>query len=197
MIETITPVVHGGRRGGYVWSVILHVFGTTVAAAFLGLVLGGLGKLAREVIDARVLVGAVALVALAYFVREAFRVPVPIPDRHRQVPEWWRTFFSPPVTALFYGLGLGVGFLTFLSFGTFVAVTVGAFAMGDPLKGALVTAPFGLARGLSVVLSSRAASSMEIDGVLEKLEKLAATSTPRLVNAAALAGVLVATVLAL
>jgi hypothetical protein len=88
------------------------------------------------------------------------------------------------VASLLYGLGLGIGFLTFLTYGTFVAVTVGAVASGDPPTGALLCGPFGLARGLSVLAGARSEAG--------PLDRLADTAWPRLVNAAALVGVVAA-----
>ena len=127
-----------------------------------------------------------AAVAGAYALREAFGLPVPLPDLDRQVPDWWRTFYSPGVAALLYGLGLGVGFVTFLSFGTFVAVAVGAFLSGDPLVGAAITAPFGLARGLSILVAVHNLEAREDSGIRDVLEEMALGNTPRFVNAAVL-----------
>ena len=185
MVETITPVVYGGRNRKYWIAVSLHVVGATLSATVLGLALGGLGALLGAPWD-----GAgwwiLAAVAAAYFLREAFRVPVPLPDLDRQVPDWWRTFYSPGVAALLYGLGLGVGFVTFLSFGTFVAVAAGAFLSGDPLLGALITAPFGLARGLSILVAVHNLDAREDSGIRDVLEEVALRDTPRFVNAAVL-----------
>ena len=167
-------------------------FSATTAAAALGALLGLIGMGLRAPWGAASL-GVLASVALLYILREAFKIPVPVPDRHRQVPEWWRTFYSPPVAAALYGLGLGVGFLTFLSFGTYVAVAAAALLFGDPLLGALLCAPFGLARGLSVILWSLGTSSSN-DAVV-RIEKLSVTSAPRLVNAAALGAVAIAALL--
>lgn len=179
MAETITPVVHGGKRKPYVVAAVLHVLGATVASALLGVALGAAGALARAPWEWTV--PAVAAVALVYFAREAFSLPIPLPDRKRQVPEWWRTFYSPAVAALLYGAGLGVGFLTYLSFGTFAVVMAGAVASGDPLLGALLGTPFGLGRGLAVV-------AVTWNGPPD-LEEVAGSATPRLVNALVLAAV--------
>jgi cytochrome c biogenesis protein CcdA len=177
MAETITPVVHGGRRRPYLEASALHVLGATATAALLGLALGATGALLRAPWEATPLV--VGAVAALYFLREAFGLPVPLPDRKRQVPEWWRTFYSPGVAAFLYGAGLGVGFLTYLSFGTFAAVMAAAIASGDPLTGALLCGAFGLARGLAVVV-------VTWNGPAD-LDEVAGSSGPRLVNAAALA----------
>jgi cytochrome c biogenesis protein CcdA len=183
MAETITPVVHGGRRRPYLVSSALHVAGAAVAAALLGLALGAAGALARAPWEASPVV--VALVGAVYLAREALALPIPLPDRKRQVPEWWRTFYSPGVAAFLYGAGLGVGFLTYLSFGTFAAVMAGAIASGDPLLGALLCLPFGLGRGLAVVVATWRGRRETID----RLDRLAESGGPRWANAGALAGV--------
>jgi cytochrome c biogenesis protein CcdA len=181
MAETITPVVHGGKRRPYLVAAGLHVAGATVAAALLGVVLGGIGALARAPWPATPAVVAVA--AGVYFAREALGLPVPLPDRKRQVPEWWRTFFSPAVAALLYGAGLGVGFLTYLSFGTFAVVMAASLASGDPVGAALLCSLFGLGRGLAVI-------AVTWNGPRD-LEDVAASRGPRLANATALAAVTV------
>jgi hypothetical protein len=193
MAETIVPVVHGGRRSSYWATVALHTLAATAAAATLGLVLGLAGALLGAPWGA---LGAVvlALVAALYALREAFGLPVPIPDRHRQVPDWWRTFFSPPAAAFLYGLGLGVGFVTFLTYGTFVAVATAALVSGDPLLGIALCAPFGLARGLSVTVTRRAESAEAAAAVVDRLERLALRRLPRVVNVLALTAIALAAV---
>jgi sulfite exporter TauE/SafE len=151
MVHTITPVVDGERASRYWLSVALYTLGATASAAVLGAVLGAAGALIRAPwgsLGADLLVLAAAI----YAARELLHAPVPIPDRHRQVPEWWRTFFSPPAAAVLYGLSLGIGFLTFLTFGTFVVVALGALLSGSPLTGALLCAGFGLGRAVAVLL---------------------------------------------
>lgn len=195
MVETIVPAVHGERRSRYWRAVALHTMAATAAAGTLGLALGALGSATGASWGTA---GALALAAVAtlYALREAVGLPVPVPDRHRQVPDWWRTFFSPDTTAVLYGVGLGVGFLTFLTYGTLVAVAVAALVSGDPLLSALLLAPFGLARGLSVTVASRTRSAAQAAAVVDRLERAAVLPLPRAVNAAALAAVAVAALLA-
>ena len=189
MVETIAPVVHGGRRKSYWGSVLLHSVAATAAAAGVGALLGaiGMGLSAPWGVASFV---ALASVAAVYALRESFQLPIPVPDRHRQVPEWWRTFYSLPVAATLYGLGLGIGFLTYLSFGTYVAVAAAALLFGDPLLGAALCAPFGLARGLSVVAWSLGTSSP--NDSLVRIENLSNTRAPRVVNALALGAIAIA-----
>jgi hypothetical protein len=191
MVETITPAVHGGRRKRYWVSVAIHTLGAAGSAALLGALLGGAGAL----------VGApwgyagplaVAIVASAYALRELAGVPIPVPDRHRQVPDWWRTFFSPHISALLYGLGLGLGFLTFLSFGTFVVVALAALVSGDPLVGVMICAPFGAARAAAVIVTRHAVNADEAAKVVDRLQHAGRGRGPAIVNGVMLATIVVA-----
>jgi hypothetical protein len=178
MVETITPVVHGGRAGRWAGSVALHVTGAVASAGAFGAILAAAGSLLGAPWGGG---GAllIALVTLLYLVREAavVPVPVPVPQLRKQVPQWWRTFFSLPVAAFLYGTGLGVGFLTYLTHGTLVVVAVAAAASGTPLVGAALVAPFGLARGLSVLVAARARRPEEGSALVARLARNA--SSPR------------------
>ena len=193
MVETITPVVHGGSRERWGISLALHAFGAAVAAAIVGSLLAGAGALLGApwgVPGAWLVVAAAAL----YVARE-LGAPVRVPQLRRQVPDWWRTFFPPHVAAFLYGLGLGPGFLTYLGHGTVVVVAVAAFASGRPLLGAAVLAPFGLARGLGPVLTFGVRLPGDAAALVERLDRSASKTRWRVANALALSMVLVATVL--
>ena len=193
MVETITPVVHGGSRGRWGISLALHAIGAAMAAAIVGSLLAGAGALlgAPWGVPGAVLVVAAA----ALYVARELGAPVPVPQLRRQVPDWWRTFFPPHLAALLYGLGLGPGFLTYLGHGTVVAVSVAAFASGRPLLGAAVLAPFGLARGLGPVLSFGVRSPSDAAALVERLDRSASRARWRVAYALALSVVLVATIL--
>src|ERR671923_2620916 len=115
MVETITPVVHGGRER-WLGAVALHVVGATLTAGIFGALLAGTGRLLGAPFDRAGLL-IVAAAAAVYAIGLFPGIAVPVPALRRQVPAWWRTFFSPGVTAFLYGAGLGVGFLTYLSTG--------------------------------------------------------------------------------
>jgi hypothetical protein len=196
MVETITPVVHGGRKREYWASVALHTLGATLSAAVFGLLLGGIGTLTRAPWG-RVGATIVAVIATMYAVREAFGLRVPLPDRHAQVPQWWRDFFSAPVSSFLYGAGLGIGFFTFLRFGTYVAVSGAALLIGDPLIGMLICLPFGLTRGLTVILTVNVTEPADAGGLVDILDRWGSTPWPRLFNAVALSCVAAAAFLAI
>jgi hypothetical protein len=193
MVETITPVVHGGSRERWGISLALHAIGAAVAAAIVGSLLAGAGALlgAPWGVPGAVLVVATA----ALYVARELGAPVPVPQLRRQVPDWWRTFFPPNLAAFLYGLGLGPGFLTYLGHATVVVVAVAAFASGRPLLGAAVLAPFGLARGLGPVLAFRVRSPGDAAALVERLDRSASKARWRVANALALSMVLLATVL--
>jgi hypothetical protein len=176
MVETISPVVHGGRNRRYWSALVLHALGTTLSASLLGALLAGLGALLGAPWgDTGVAV--VAAIAILYLVRELFSLPIPIPALRKQVPEWWRTFYSNNVTAFLYGLGLGVGYATYLSFGTFVVVSAAAFVSGSAWIGAVLCGAFGAARAASVALSPS----------IDRLDALAEATHLRRVHAILLA----------
>jgi hypothetical protein len=131
------------------------------------------------------LLGATALV---YALAEGGGIAVPTLAARRQVPEWWRTFFSPPSAAALYGAGLGVGFATSLSHGTYVVVCTAALLSGDPLAGALLCGPFGLTRAAA----SAVGGARDPAGAVDRLDALATTRLPRALNGAALATLAVA-----
>jgi hypothetical protein len=193
MVETITPVVHGGSRERWGISLALHAIGAAVAATIVGSLLAGAGALlgAPWGVPGAVLVVAAA----ALYVARELGAPVPVPQLRRQVPDWWRTFFPPHVAAFLFGLGLGPGFLTYLGHGTVVVVSVAAFASGRPLLGAAVFAPFGLARGLGPVLAFGVRSPSDAAALVERLDRSASKAHWRVANALALSMVLVVTVL--
>lgn len=178
MVETIAPVVYGNKRR-YLTAVALHTLFATLAASVLGLVLGAVGAVSGAPWG-RTGSAVVLIVAVVYSLLELAGLPVPLFDRRKQVPEWWRTFYPRYVAASLYGAGLGIGYLTFLSHGTFVVVSALAVAAGDPLLGALVVGPFGLARGLSVLVSAR---TRDEQGPSELVAKLGRPARIRAIKA--------------
>jgi len=167
MVETITPVVYGGRVR---WAVALalHVVGATATAALFGAGLGVLGVF-LEAPWGRAGMAALAGVAVVYAFGELPRVTAAVPQLRRQVPDWWRSFFSWPIAATLYGAGLGIGFFTFLSHGTLVVVSFAALASGDPLLGAVVVGAFGLTRGLSAARGARVRTQEDSQGLIDHL----------------------------
>ena len=187
MVETIAPVVYGDRAR---WraALALHAAGALLAAGAFGAALGEAGRLLGAPWGVAGL-AAVAMTALVYGLREAVpAVRVPVPQARRQVPDWWRSFFSWPASAALYGAGLGIGFFTYLAHGTLVVVALAAVASGRPIAGAILVGPFGLARGLSPIVARGVVTAEVGRGLVDRL----ASSSPglrRLMNGVALGAV--------
>jgi hypothetical protein len=186
MVETITPVVYGGRRR-WIGALALHIAGAALTAVVFGALLGMTGAL-LGLGDGRAEVVAVALLGAVYLVGYVGQDLLPVPQLRRQVPDWWRTFFSPGVTAFLYGAGLGVGFLTYLTSGALVVVSAGAIASGSPWIGAIILLPFGLARGVSAIVAANVTTSDEGRSLVDRLAARA-DGVRRAVGAASLAAV--------
>src|SRR5688572_6419167 len=103
MVQTITPVVHGGSRRRLVVSLLLHALGATTSAAAFGALLGGGGALLGAPWGRGGMV-IVATLGVAYAAREIYGIPVPLPELRRQVPDWWRGALGPRTSSFLYGL---------------------------------------------------------------------------------------------
>jgi hypothetical protein len=191
MVETITPVVHGGRRSRWAWSLALYVAGATTTAAAFGALLGVAGALLGAPWGAAGL-ALVATLAVLYLAREVLGVPIPVPQLRRQVPDWWRTFFPFAPASFLYGVGLGVGFLTYLSHGTLVVVSAAAVASGRPELGAVLLGSFGLARGSTAVVAMRARTPDQGSALVDRLAGSASWAGWRVAHATTLALVIAA-----
>src|SRR5512134_3774623 len=167
MVETISPVVYGGRAR-WAAALALHVVGATVTAGVAGAAFGLLGAVLGAPWG-RAGALALAAVALVYAIGELPQVAATVPQLRRQVPDWWRTFFAWPIAATLYGGGLGIGFFTYLAHGTLVAVSFAALASGDPLVGAVVVGSFGVARGLSAATAAGVRTQRDSQQLVDRL----------------------------
>jgi hypothetical protein len=153
MVETISPVVHGGRAR-WLGTLALHTLGAWGTAILFGVTLGWVGGLLGAPWQRPGLL-ALATLSAVYALGALTRLRIPVPQLRRQVPDWWRTFFGRRFAAVLYGAGLGIGFMTYLTNGTLVVVAFAAAASGRPALGAILVGPFGMVRGLSAAVSWR------------------------------------------
>lgn len=185
MVETITPVVYGGSKPRWLAGVAMMAIGATVTAGLFGAFLGFVGSVFGAPWGPIGMV-AVALIALLYLARETVGLKIPVLQAKRQVPEWWRTFFSPIVASVLYGGGLGIGFFTYLTYGTLVVVAAIAVALGNPGVGVLLLVPFALARSLTVLIAYGSDSGEASNRLITRLARIGRTKAIRLVNVIAL-----------
>jgi hypothetical protein len=142
MVETFTPAVCGSRRRQRL-ALAGFAVGAVAASALVGAALGAVGALLGT--ELAFLVAALALLAAA---REAGIVRLSLPQLRRQVPERWRSDLPLPVWSVGYGIGLGLGFLTFQPVATFWVACAAAVALGKPLAAGLCFAAYGAGRAL-------------------------------------------------
>jgi hypothetical protein len=141
MVETFTPAVCGSRPRRRV-AIALFSLGALLASAALGAALGFAGGLVGTT---PALVAAAVLAALAAL-RETGILRVPLPQSRRQVPERWRSDLPLPVWSAGYGVGLGLGVLTFQPVATFWVACGAALALGRPAPAACCFALYGAGR---------------------------------------------------
>jgi hypothetical protein len=185
MVTTITPVVHGSRSA-YRIALAFHALGAALAAGAFGAFLGATGAVLGAPWG-KTGPALVVVIAVLYAARELVSLPIPLPHLRRQVPEWWRTFYGSGTTAFLYGAGLGVGWLTHMSYGTFAAVAAVALTTGDPVLSAFVCAPFGVARAAAVGLANWARANDDDLSSVARVEEFAASFLPKAANVVALA----------
>src|SRR3954464_6694210 len=149
-IDTLGPTGHtGGRRitaaacATFLPGAVAGGLLTFWSLALLGDLLHGAGGRAAYIAAA-----AIALFAAVLEVRGT-RI---VPQIRRQLPEHWRRVMPMPLVAALYGVLLGLGFTTFvLSFGVWALAGV-SLAVGDPSRGLLLGAAFGIGRAIPIVV---------------------------------------------
>jgi hypothetical protein len=148
MALTINPTVSRGHPRFLLHSV----------AFFLGTIVGGLVSLLAML----AVVAALGLVApahalpllvlpvIAWAVLRDLGLPLPMPYRHAQVPEWLREVLPTSAIAATYGLMLGVGFVTLFTYSAQLAMLLALPFLGS--LGAMILVVTLFALGKTTVL---------------------------------------------
>ncbi len=155
MALTINPAVSGGRMKFVAHSAVFLV-GVFVGALVTLTVVLAAAMAARVLISDRLLALAlISLVSLA--ICHDVGLPVPLPYRRQQVPEWLRQILPTSAIAAVYGFMLGVGFLTLFTYSTQVAVLLALPFLPSLWEMLLVLLLF--AAGKTIVVVSTAGTS--------------------------------------
>jgi hypothetical protein len=150
MAMTINPAVSGGRKrwlarsGIFAGGAFIGAIVTLIAAAAVGAALGSVG-----------LRGLVAAPIALVVVRD-LGVPVPVPYRNGQVPEWLREMLPPPTLAASYGFMLGLGFATLYTYSIHLAMVVAVGALASPAQILVCGLVFALGKSISVLAAAGA-----------------------------------------
>ena len=153
MLASINPLGERARNNSFVVTVVAYTFGSTMAAAALGLVLGALGAALLGGVAAGVrlaVLGAAALAAAAVDRRDGR-----IPSWHRQVNEDWLTEYRGWLYGLGFGVQLGLGVVTIVTTAAVYLTWAAALLGASPAVGLAVGAAFGLARAVPVIAGAR------------------------------------------
>src|SRR6478752_5980449 len=113
MLASINPLGERARNHSFAVTAVAYTFGSTVAAACLGLALGALGAALLGGVGAAIrlaVLAAGALVAAALDRRNGR-----IPSWHRQVNEDWLAEYRGWVYGLGFGVQLGLGVATIVT----------------------------------------------------------------------------------
>jgi len=130
---------------------VLFLLGAIAAAALVGGALGAAGHALGSDIVARPIRVLAAAVALAYATAELTGRWLPVPSSPWRVPQRWG-LLGQPVFGAAFGVALGTGFVTAVTYAGYYFLLATTFVVSDPLVGATIMAMFGATRGLTTVL---------------------------------------------
>lgn len=83
---------------------------------------------------------------------EFYWLRLPIPQLHRQTSKWWRTRFGAVGAAWLWGLDLGSGLTTIVTFSGYWILVLAALSSGEAWYGGLILGMFGVSRAIVVFL---------------------------------------------
>ncbi len=153
MALTINPAV-GRSRKRWLSGAAAFSIGTTTGALASALVLGLLIRagvsLSTQGMVGWVLVGMVVWAAL-----HDLGLPLPMPYRNRQVPEWLRAALPFEALAFAFGLLLGIGFLTLFTYSVHFAFSLLLPLTGDFSSILISAVAFGIGKAVVLIRVSR------------------------------------------
>ena len=165
MLSSITPFGERSRGHRYGATATWFILGSVLGGACLG---GGAAAMAVAVRSsglgahpgALAAVGGVTAVLAAAVDAGLFGAVLPVV--RRQVDDRWIAGYRPWVYASGFGWQIGVGVATYVMTAAVALTVVLAALTSSPWAAVLVCTLFGLARGLTVLLTSRAANPRQL-----------------------------------
>lgn len=154
MLSSITPLGERGRNNRFAVAASFFVAGSLLGGAAMGFLAGGLGQLVvpDQPTVAAATIGVCALIGAALDARVA---GLRLPTVRRQVDERWLQKYRGWVYGAGFGAQLGFGLATIVSSAAVYVMVIAAVLARSVVYGALIGTIFGLARGLSILLSRR------------------------------------------
>ena len=139
-----------GSKKKWLAEVVAYTLAGSVTSAFVGALLGVLGKqllIMRFGKQAILVALAIGLIAIA---RELGWLTFPLPQLRRQTKDVWGKLLPGMMAAVLWGLDLGLIFTTRLTFSGIWLLAVVAILVGEPTYGAMLFILYWLGRALSV-----------------------------------------------
>jgi hypothetical protein len=150
MIYVIRP--SGGRLLNWLswfYQAILYTLAASFSSGFSGFVAALIGRtLNLNVIESSLLI--VGIISILYGLKEVGYIKLPMPQRKWQVPISW-IVNRKYVGAFFYGLTIGAGYLTYITYSGFYVWILLALFLGNPLYGFIIGLIYGLGRSLPLI----------------------------------------------
>lgn len=174
MLSSITPFAERSRGHRYSWTAAWFIAGAVVGGACLGAVAALLaaGVAATGATAHPVAIAAVgAGLALTGAAVDAGVLGGVLPLVRRQVDDGWLAAYRPWLYGAGFGWQLGVGLATYLMTAGVVVLTVLAALTGSPAAAVLVGIGFGAARGVTVLLTARCHTPVQLRDLHRRLDR--------------------------
>lgn len=153
MVAQIGPLVQVGKRRT---ALALHVLGGVAGGAAIGVLLGFAGLLLRaalgDTLDTVFLVAVPAALVYAATV-DLGLLRVRQITSERQTPSSWPCSLGHYPGIFAWGFDLGLGISTRIPYQSLLVVPLAALLVGDLAKAVAITAAYGAARALAVVIA--------------------------------------------
>lgn len=153
MVAQIGPLVQVGKRRT---ALALHVLGGVAGGAAIGVLLGFAGLLLRaalgDTLDTVFLVAVPAALVYAATV-DLGLLRVRQITSERQTPSSWPCSLGHYPGIFAWGFDLGLGISTRIPYQSLLVVPLAALLVGDLVKAVAITAAYGAARALAVVIA--------------------------------------------
>ena len=167
MLASIHPLGERARDRRWGVTVGAYLLGSTLAAALLGALLGGVGSVLPLGAGATAaLVVALAALALAYDVGVG---GLRLPTVHRQVDKDWLGRYRGWVVGAGFGVQLGLGVVTIVNTAAVYLALALALLTGSVAAGAAVGTTFGLLRALEILVVARVRRPDQLRSILRRV----------------------------
>ncbi len=133
-------------------SALAYTLAGCISATLVGLALGTIGRPLSGVIGG----GAfyfISVLSLLLAAREFGWIDFRLPERTLQTEKVWVREFGFITASAMWGLHIGLGFATQITYGGFWVLVTVCIATGDPIYGAVVMLTYWLGRALPVWLA--------------------------------------------